>query len=177
MSPLAGGARRRHSTAATERKISKHKKNMDHQRRRAAAKTPKASHHRERQKNKQAEQRRQHQNGSPGIKTKFLRWSETSAKIAKFGEKTANKAVLRKAEQKNRRCNRPGDRWPRNCSPDERQRSLKNPTKGPHARKTWGQARKVGSPHPVTPTKPKMGKNRRLVGRKWRSTRTRVTRE
>ena len=57
-SPLAGGGRRRHSTAATERKFSKNK-NRDHQRRWPAAKIPKASHpRREREENRQAEQKK-----------------------------------------------------------------------------------------------------------------------
>ena len=71
MSSRAGGGRR-YSTAATEIKFSQGKNNRDHQRRWAAAQTPKASHQRrEREENRQAEQRRQHQKGSPGIKAKI----------------------------------------------------------------------------------------------------------
>ena len=44
---------------------------MDHQRRWAGAQTPKASPQREREENRQAEQRRQHQKGSPGITAKI----------------------------------------------------------------------------------------------------------
>ena len=70
-SPRAGGGRR-YSTAATEIKFSQGKNNRDHQRRWAAVQTPKASHQRrEREENRQAEQRRQHQKGSPGIKAKI----------------------------------------------------------------------------------------------------------
>ena len=54
------------------KKILQTQKNRDHQRRWAAAQTPKASHQRrEREENRQAEQRRQHQKGSPGIKAKI----------------------------------------------------------------------------------------------------------
>ena len=67
----------------------------------AAAQTPKASHQRrEREENRQAEQRRQHQKGSPGIKAKIPKMIQNYRENREIQEKTANKTALRKASRR-----------------------------------------------------------------------------
>ena len=77
-----GGSARADVTPSRRRKKIQHRcyrnkilprqKQQGHQRRWAAAQTPKVGHQRrEREENRQAEQRRQHQKGRPGIKAKI----------------------------------------------------------------------------------------------------------
>ena len=76
----------------------------DQQRWRPAAKHTTLATRREREEeNKQAEQKRQHQKCSLGIKAKIpkkIRRPQSSAKIVKLGEKNATTAALRKASRR-----------------------------------------------------------------------------